>query len=94
MKLCDGRTVTDLTDAKWTSWAVTTDRMETFWAYQRRGEACGASSVSKPPLLAVSNADTRLSIYGTEESGYRSCANEADALHKSVIVISTTRNLH
>ena len=74
----------------WTSWAVTTPRWDTFTLYQQRAKACdGVSSVSKPPLLAVSKGDTRVDIHDVSETGFPTCATKPGPDARTVVIIST-----
>lgn len=88
-KLCDEHVLGGGAEIHWTSWAVTSSRMDTFRPYQARATGCGAGFTLKPPLLDVAKGDERLSIHDAGEAGYPSCAAKPDAAHPTVIVIST-----
>ena len=88
-RLCEENVLGQGAEIHWSSWAVTTSRWDTFTLYQERAKGCpDVSSVSKPPLLAVSQNDTRVSIHDVTETGYPSCATKPGPDAKSVVVIS------
>jgi hypothetical protein len=87
-KLCDEHVMGQGAEIHWSSWAVTTTRWDTFMAYQRPASGCGASTVSKPPLLAVSKDDIRLSIHDVSETSYPTCTTRPGPEANTVIVIS------
>jgi hypothetical protein len=89
VKLCDEHVMADRAEIHWTSWAVTTSRLDTFQTYRARTTECGASATFKPPLLNVSKGDQRLSIHEAGETGYPACAVKPDAARPTVVVIST-----
>src|SRR5690349_15770315 len=85
-KLCEENVLGKDAEIHWSSWAVTTTRMDTFKLYQERAQGCpDISTVSKPPLLAVSQGDTRASIHDVSETGYPSCATKPGPEAKSVV---------
>lgn len=90
-KLCDEHVMGEGAEINWTSWAVATSRWDTFTVYQTRARECGASTVSKPPILSISKDETRLSVHDKDEPGYPSCASKPGAGDRSVVVISTRR---
>lgn len=88
-KLCQQSVTGTGAEIHWSSWAVTSSRMEVFQLYQERAKGCpDVSSVSKPPLLAVSQGDTRASIHDVTESGYPTCDTRPPPDAKTVLVIS------
>lgn len=88
-RLCQQTVLGTGAEIHWSSWAVTTSRWDTFTLYQERAKGCpDVSSVSKPPLLAVSQGDTRASIHDVTESGYPTCETRPGPDAKTVIVIS------
>lgn len=89
IKLCDEHVLGGGAEIHWTSWAVTSSRMDTFRPYQARATGCGAGLTFKPPLLDVTKGNESLSIHEASEAGYPSCAAKPDAAHPTVIVIST-----
>jgi hypothetical protein len=89
LKLCDEHVMAMNAEIHWTSWAVTTSRLETFRPYRERAGKCGASVTFKPPLLSVGKENLRLSVHDANEAGAPSCATKPGAAHASVVVIST-----
>ncbi|MDF2696499.1 MAG: hypothetical protein K0S65_4882 [Labilithrix sp.] len=89
VKLCNEHTMGGDAEIHWTSWAVTTSRMDAFERYRTRATACSASVTTKPPILSVTKDETRLSVHDATETGYPSCANRPPPSHASVIIIST-----
>lgn len=93
VKLCDEHVLADKSEIHWTSWSVTTSRMETFEPYRKRAGECKMGFTFKPPILSVSNnADMRLSIHDVTETGFPSCSTKPGAEARSVIVISQKRD--
>jgi hypothetical protein len=89
IKLCDEHVLADKSEIHWTSWSVTTSRMDTFDPYRKRAGECKMGATWKPPILSISNnADMRLSIHDVTETGFPSCSVKPGAEAKSVIVIS------
>ena len=90
-KLCDEHVAAEGEEIHWTSWAVTASRMDAFKPYGDRGAACGASVVTKPPILAVSKGEMRVSVHDKGETGYPTCASTPGPGDQSVVLISTRR---
>ena len=90
-KLCDEHVMAENEEIEWTSWAVKASRMDVFRPYQERAGACGAGVVTKPPILAITLGDQRVSVHETDDTTFPSCANKPGPDDQAVVLISTRR---